>query len=62
MNKENTSIFAEKICGNSLEKVFKLLNAKIGITAASLFAGIAGYISLLFFTNKTEQNRLPCLY
>lgn len=32
-----------------------LLNAKIGILAASLFAGIGGYIALLFCTDKEPQ-------
>jgi NhaA family Na+:H+ antiporter len=42
------------IAGLAFENEQYLLNAKIGILAASLFAGIAGYISLLFCTSKPE--------
>ncbi len=42
------------IAGLAFESELYLLNAKIGILAASLFAGIAGYVSLLFCTSKPE--------
>lgn len=42
------------IAGLAFDDARYLLNAKIGILAASLFAGIAGYIGLLFSTKKQE--------
>lgn len=42
------------IGGLAFDNAQHLLNAKIGILAASLFAGIAGYISLRLCTSELE--------
>ncbi len=42
------------IAGLAFQNEFYLLNAKIGILAASFFAGVAGYISLRLCTSEPE--------
>ncbi len=44
------------IAGLAFTDAQYLLNAKIGILAASLFSGVAGYIALLLCTSKPENS------